>query len=86
MELREASVKETLNFLRVKAMAFDPEKPGVNIVLIPSEKTQQAKITISLVNVSVADAVKYIALVANLDIKRDGETFIVKAADESSRR
>jgi len=81
IELREASLEEALNFIRYKAAALDPEKSGVNIVLIPSDKIKPIKVTITLLNVPVADAVKYIALVANLEIRRDGETFIVKAAD-----
>jgi hypothetical protein len=81
VEFREASVEEALNFIRYKASALDAEKSGINIVLIPSDKTRQTKLTLGLLHVSAADAVKYVALVANLDIKREGETLILKGAD-----
>lgn len=77
IETREATLDEIVRFFRKKSSEVDPDKVGVNIVLVPSEETRSARVDLDLLNVSAADAVKYAALVAGAEVSDDGETLII---------
>ena len=78
IEFRQATVVEGLDFLRQRSLQLDPDKSGVVIILVASDKAKGTKFDLSLTNVSVADAVKYVAIAADLEMTRDGEAFILK--------
>ena len=75
---RQATVDEGLEFFRQKSRQLDPDKSGVPIILVASEKTKGIKVDLELFNVSLADAVKYLAVAAGLEMTRDGEAIILK--------
>ena len=75
---RQANVDEALAFFLKKSREFDPEKSGVPIILVNPEKTKAVKVDLDLVNVSLADAVKYFAIAAGLEMTRDGEAIVLK--------
>ena len=78
-EFRQATVDEGLSYFRKKSRELDPDKSGVTIVLVASEKTKETKVDLDLVNVSLSDAVKYFAVAAGLEMTRDGEAIILKS-------
>lgn len=79
VEFRQATVEDGLAFFRQKSRALDPAGSGVPIILIASDKLKGTKVDLDLVNVSIADAVKYFAIAAGLELTRDGEAMILKS-------
>lgn len=78
INFREATVREALDFVKQRAAALDtgepdPAKRGVNIVLKLDPQTQAAesgtRITLSLTDVPLGDALRFIAQAANLKLK-----------------
>ena len=57
---------EALDFLASRGRALDPKKQGVNIVLDAPVEYRDAKITLSLQNVPLGEALRYAAQLANL--------------------
>lgn len=78
VQFAQATVGEGLDFFRIKSRELDPAKTGVTIILVASEKANQTKVDLDLLNVSLADAVKYFAIAAGLEMTRDGEAIILK--------
>jgi hypothetical protein len=79
IEFRQATVDEALAYLRKKSREIDPDKSGVTIILVASEKAKEAKVDLDLLNVSLIDAAKYLAIAAGLEMTRDGEAIILKS-------
>ncbi|MEI9898235.1 MAG: LptA/OstA family protein [Chthoniobacter sp.] len=83
IETREATLPEMLDFLHAKAIEFDPEKTGVNIVLQPGTESD-ARITVSLTNIPLSEALRYTASLANLQVRAEPNALVlappVKAA------
>ena len=79
LNFRQATVDEGLSFLLKKSRELDPDKSGVPIILVASEKGKETKFDLDLVNVSIADAIKYLAIAAGLEMTRDGEAFVLKS-------
>ena len=87
LEFREATIREALDFLHLKSVELDPDDPkqGVNIVLKIDERASNesptppatvgnpsdARITVSLSNVPLIEALKYVTGLANLKFKVD---------------
>jgi general secretion pathway protein D len=76
INFREATVREALNYIKMRAEALDTQEPdpakrGINIVLKPDPANQDAstRITLSLTDVPLGEALKYIATAANLKVK-----------------
>lgn len=76
INFREATVREALNYIKLRAEQLDTQEPdsakrGINIVLKPDPANQDAstRITLSLTDVPLGEALKYIATAANLKIK-----------------
>ncbi len=58
-----------MEFLRVKSRELDPSKQGVNIVLKPDPSAKAALLTLDLKNIPVMETLKYIAALADYDLK-----------------
>ena len=67
IELRNATLVDALDFLRLKAREVDPDKTGVNIVRKPGA-VSDARITLSLTDVPLFDVLRYVAGLANLEL------------------
>lgn len=87
IETREATLPEMLDFLRAKAIELDPDKTGVNIVLQPGTESD-ARITVSLTNIPLIEALRYTAGLANLEVRAEPNALILappaKAAAENT--
>lgn len=67
IEFVDATVKEAVDFFIAKSRALDPDKTGVNIVLkLPEGDT--TKLSLSLEDVPLSEALKYLAGLASLKI------------------
>jgi hypothetical protein len=69
--LKEASLQESVDFLMKKSRELDPEKKGIAIAMpkdLPPPQSD-ARITISLTNIPVIEALKYITNLADMMYK-----------------
>ncbi|MEP6670695.1 MAG: M56 family metallopeptidase [Chthoniobacter sp.] len=76
IEMREAPLAEMLDYLRTKATELDPDKTGVNIVLQPGTESD-ARITVSLVNIPLIEALRYTASLAGLEVRAEPNALIL---------
>ncbi len=71
LDFRDATLSEALDFLREKSAALDPERKGVNLVLMPAAKGGAPQITLSLSEVPLSEALRYIAALAGYEVTAD---------------
>ena len=83
LEFREASVTEAVDFLRRKSVELDPEKKGVNIVLKAPPNLEKTKVTLSLTDVPLLDALRYLANLAALVVEPEDSALLLRAAGEN---
>jgi beta-lactamase regulating signal transducer with metallopeptidase domain len=80
VEFRDAKLEEALEFIRVKSRDLDPAKQGVNILVKGAGNT--ASITMSLKNVLVAEALRYVAELSGLRLTVEKDTFVISPAEK----
>ena len=78
LDLREASLEEGIDFLRVKAKQLDPDKQGVNLVLQPALGGKRPMITISLANIPLTEALRYVANLADYEVVASDTAILFK--------
>jgi hypothetical protein len=78
IEFRDGTVTEVVDFLRIKSQQLEPSKAGVNLVLKPDAAAVGAKISLTLKNASLADALKYVAALAGLELKADDSALVLQ--------
>jgi len=82
VEIVDAPLGDVLQFLRQQAAK---QKMPVNIVnTLSKEQTDNLKITLSLQNVSLYDALRYIARIADLQLELDENAVLLTAAKRRS--
>ncbi|MEQ1850231.1 MAG: M56 family metallopeptidase, partial [Chthoniobacteraceae bacterium] len=80
IELRDATLSETVDFLRAKAQELDPAKQGVNIVLTPQAGGANPKITLGLKNVPLIEIIKYVAALVGYEFVADDHAITLRPA------
>lgn len=75
---RDATLDEATTFMRIKSREVDPAGKGVNILVKPGGN--DAKLSLSLKQVPVNEALRYIAELANHQLTLEGNTFILTPA------
>ena len=75
VEFRDATLAESIEFIRIKSRDLDPDKKGINILL--KGDGGSAKITLSLKNVPVSEALRYCVELAGQKLSADENTFLV---------
>ena len=83
IEFRYAKLAEVIDFLVFAAQERDPDKKGVNIVLM--DKANTSEITLSLKNVSLHKALGFIAKMADLRIDLEGEVVVLRNSKDKTR-
>lgn len=83
LEFREATVTEAVEYLRRKSVELDPEKKGVNIVLKAPLNLEKTKVTLSLTDVPLLDALRYLANLAALVVEPEDSALLLRAAGEN---
>lgn len=78
-DFREATVNDCADFLVAKSKQLDPAGKGLNIVVKPDGKFEDIRITISLANVPVENALKYIATLANGELAETPTGYTLQA-------
>ena len=90
LDFREATVREALDYIKARAAALDtkepdPNKRGINIVLKldPENKASaDARVTLQLTDVSLGQAIQYLASAASLKVKvRSDSVSVVPLSD-----
>lgn len=79
VQFRGATLEEALEFLRVKAKDFDPDKKGVPIMIRPSDVPANAQISLDLKDVPLIEALRYTSELAGLSLVAEPYAFILKA-------
>ena len=86
LDFREASVAEAVDFLRRKSVELDPEKKGVAIVLKEPPKLKvppklaDVKITFSLNDAPLEEAVQTVAYLADLIVEPQDYALLLRSA------
>ena len=76
IEFRDATLAECIDFIRIKARDLDPDKKGANIIIKPGGNTS-ARITMSLKNVPLSEALRYCAELSNHKLTSDAQSYFV---------
>ena len=76
VEFREAHIKDVLNFLVDAARESDPDKTGVNIVLLDAEN--DARVTLSLRKISLHNVLKYVSELAGLSLDIEEQAVVLR--------
>lgn len=71
IELKDAAIQDVIDFLIERSRQHDPEGNGVNIVLRLDFGMTPPPITLSLTNVPLLEALKYVTTLANLRYRID---------------
>lgn len=80
IEFVDVTVKEAVDFFIAKSRALDPKKTGVNIVLkLPA--TDTTKLSLSLEDVPLSEALKYLAGLANLKLVASPDAILLKPVE-----
>ena len=80
VEFQDASLRVVLEYLRKESIGLDPEHKGVNI-LIPAADKDDARITLNLRNVPIAEILKYVAALTGLELASDSSAIHLKAPE-----
>lgn len=76
VEFRDTPLADCLDFFRIKSRELDPDKKGVNIIIKPGGDAS-ARITLSLKNVPLSEALRYCAALANHKLTSDAQSFFL---------
>ena len=72
VEFRDATIRETVEFIRRKALELDPEKQGVNVLLHdinPQPGPGDQRVSLSLTNTPVLEVLRLTAELGNADLE-----------------
>ena len=78
IDFRDATLAESVKFLTVKSRKLDAEGKGVNIVLKHTDKIGEARITLDLSNVPIAEVLRYVAVLADCELVREESAFVLR--------
>lgn len=84
VEFRDATLKEAVEFFRVKSRANDSSGKGVNIVLSSDAQNTGVKLTLSLKNVPLSEALRYTAELSEMELTADEVTLYLKKKGNSA--
>lgn len=82
VDFEGASLEEAIEFLRIKSRDYDtverdPSKRGVNLILRPGANPSSAQISLSLKDVPMSEALRYITELANMKYKVEPYAVVV---------
>jgi hypothetical protein len=84
IEMREATLDDVLAFLRKQAAEVDPDKAGVKLTLKPGTVTN-ARITVSLTNVPLLEAMRYVTGLTNLKLTIRRDELVVEPLNDEKK-
>lgn len=93
IQFHEATLSETVEFLRRKSLDLDttttdPNQKGVNMIVKAGGNLAEARITLDLKNIPLGEALKYVAQLSNLRlvVERYAVTLISQADFEAQQK
>jgi general secretion pathway protein D len=69
LDFNNATIEEATNFLSVESKRLDPEHKGVNFVIQPEASTSAKPVSLTLNNVPLGEALRYVCQLANVKYK-----------------
>lgn len=69
LDFNNATIEEATNFLSIESKRLDPEHKGVNFVIQPEASSTAKPVTLTLNNVPLAEALRYVCQLANVKNK-----------------
>jgi general secretion pathway protein D len=69
LDFNNATIEEATNFLSVESKRLDPDKKGVNFIIQPEASTAAKPVTLTLNNVPLGEALRYVCQLANVKFK-----------------
>ena len=86
ISLDETSLEDTLKYLSKLSGEISPDGKKVNIYLIAPENVKNRKITMQLSDISLGEAVRYIATLSNLTMRVEKYAVVLKQKKKSKGR
>ncbi len=84
LEFREATVGESVEFIRRKALEIDPENQGFNIVVNEPPGAPERKVTLTLRNVPALEALKLVAELSDMELEVRDYAIVLSARGKSA--
>jgi len=78
MRFQNANLPEVLEFLRVKAREFDPDKKGVSILIRETDVPPNVNISLDLKDIPLTEALRYTAELSELQVVAEPYAFVLK--------
>jgi len=69
LDFSGASIEEATNFLSIESKRLDPDHKGVNFIIEPAASASAKPISLTLSNVPLGDALRYVCQLANVKYK-----------------
>jgi len=69
LDFNNATIEEATNFLSIESKRLDPDHKGVNFVIQPEASTTAKPVSITLNNVPLGEALRYVCQLANVKYK-----------------
>jgi general secretion pathway protein D len=69
LDFHDATIEEATNYLSIESKRLDPNKKGVNFIIQPEASTTAKPVTITLNNVPLGEALRYVCQLAGVKFK-----------------
>ncbi len=69
LDFNNATIEEATNFLSIESKRLDPDKKGVNFIIQPEASTTAKPVSVTLNNVPLGEALRYVCQLANVKYK-----------------
>ncbi len=69
LDFNNATIEEATNFLSIESKRLDPDHKGVNFIIQPTASSSAKPVSITLNNVPLGEALRYVCQLANVKFK-----------------
>ena len=69
LDFNNATIEEATNFLHIESQQIDPNHKGVNFIVLPTASSTAKPISLTLNNVPLGEALRYVCQIANVKFK-----------------
>jgi hypothetical protein len=85
VQFQEARFEEAIEFLRIKARDYDPDKKGVNVIAKSNDASKAARITLRLVDIPESEALREVSALAGATIRFDEHVVVINSVRRGLR-
>ena len=86
LDFNNATIEEATNFLSVESKRLDPNHKGVNFIIQPEASSTAKPVSITLNNVPLGEALRYVCQLANVKFKVQDYAISIVPFTASDRR